>query len=109
MSLPESAVRVAAIDLARPHDLVALVDETAELLEHGTLHATHPRYFGLFVPGVREAGIAGDALAAIYNPQLGAGWHAPAATAITVTAIETSPDSTCRPCVTGRARPAGSE
>jgi glutamate/tyrosine decarboxylase-like PLP-dependent enzyme len=36
----------------------------------------------LFVPGVREAGVAGDTLAALYNPQLGAWWHAPAAAEI---------------------------
>lgn len=56
----------------------ALAD-VSDMLRRWTLHATHPRYFGLFVPGVHEAGIWADALAALYNPQLGAWWHAPAA------------------------------
>ncbi|MDB4891626.1 MAG: Pyridoxal-dependent decarboxylase [Gemmatimonadetes bacterium] len=52
------------------------------MLRRWTLHATHPRYFGLFVPGTHEAGIWADALTALYNPQLGAWWHAPAASEI---------------------------
>jgi aromatic-L-amino-acid/L-tryptophan decarboxylase len=56
--------------------------DVADMLRAWTLHAAHPRYFGLFVPGVHEAGIWSDALAALYNPQLGAWWHAPAASEI---------------------------
>src|SRR5262249_49006000 len=52
------------------------------LLERGNVHTTHPRYFGLFNPTVRRAGVIADALAALYNPQVGAWWHAPAATEI---------------------------
>ena len=74
--------RIAAHDLSQPHDLGTLVAEVVDLLEQGGLHATHPRYFGLFVPGVRRAGVIADALAALYNPQLGAWWHAPAASEI---------------------------
>lgn len=67
-------------DEASPLRTVA--EEVCALLRAGTLHATHPRYFGLFVPGVHESGVLADALVAIFNPQLGAAWHAPAATAI---------------------------
>ncbi len=49
------------------------------LLREATLHCTSPRYFGLFNPGVHEAGVWADALAALYNPQLAAWSHAPAA------------------------------
>jgi glutamate/tyrosine decarboxylase-like PLP-dependent enzyme len=73
------AARLAAHDFERPRELQALTDEVADLLEQGSLHPTHPRYFGLFVPGVRPAGIVADALAAAYNPQLGSWWHGPAA------------------------------
>lgn len=76
------AARVAAHDLAQPHDLASLVGDVADLLERGNVHTTHPRYFGLFNPTVRRAGIVADALAALYNPQLGAWWHAPAASEI---------------------------
>ena len=71
--------RVAVYDFASAHDLQDLVADVADLLEAGTLHSTHPRYFGLFNPGVRSAGVIADALAALYNPQLAAHWHAPAA------------------------------
>jgi glutamate/tyrosine decarboxylase-like PLP-dependent enzyme len=49
------------------------------LLREGLIHITHPRYFGLFNPSVREAAVAADALVALYNPQLAAWSHAPAA------------------------------
>ena len=52
------------------------------MMRRWTLHSTHPRYFGLFNPDVHEAGVWGDALAALYNPQVGAWWHAPAASEI---------------------------
>ncbi len=74
--------RVAAHDLSQPHDLGTLVAEVVDLLERGGLHSAHPRYFGLFVPGVRRAGVIADALAALYNPQIAAWWHAPAANEI---------------------------
>jgi aromatic-L-amino-acid decarboxylase len=56
--------------------------DVAGMLRQWTLHSQHPRYFGLFVPGVHEAGIWADALAALYNPQVGAWWHSPAANEI---------------------------
>ena len=82
--LPRAALldRLRGYDFARPRRLAALVDEVADLLEEGSLHPTHPRYFGLFVPGSHPAGMMADALAALYNPQLGAWWHGPAAVEI---------------------------
>jgi glutamate/tyrosine decarboxylase-like PLP-dependent enzyme len=88
LAAPELARRVAALDPARPHDLAALVEEVADLLEGGTLHNTHPRFFGLFVTSVRPAGIVGGTLAALYNPQVAAAWHAPAASAIEEAALD---------------------
>jgi glutamate/tyrosine decarboxylase-like PLP-dependent enzyme len=79
LSEQELAARLEAYDFERPRTLEEMVEEMADLLERGSLHATHPRYFGLFVPGVREAGVVGDALAAVYNSQLGSWWHGPAA------------------------------
>lgn len=79
--LSRSAIlrRLARYDFTHPCTLQNVVSDMADLLEQGTLHSTHPRYFGLFNPGVRAAGVAADALAALYNPQVGAWWHAPAA------------------------------
>ena len=52
-------------------------------LIHEYLHkVTHPRYFGYFNPSVRPAAIAGDILAAAFNPNLAVWSHAPAAVEI---------------------------
>jgi aromatic-L-amino-acid/L-tryptophan decarboxylase len=88
LSEAELAARVTSYDFERPRELSELVEEAADLLEQGSLHATHPRYFGLFVPGVTGAGVAADALAAVYNPQLGSWWHGPAAAHIERRALE---------------------
>lgn len=69
-----------AFDLFRGIGLPKAVEHTVRLLREGTLHVTSPRYFGLYNPTVLEAGLVGDALAALYNPQLAAWSHAPAAT-----------------------------
>jgi aromatic-L-amino-acid/L-tryptophan decarboxylase len=74
--------RLHGYDFETPRSLEHAIRDVASMLRDWTLHNTHPRYFGLFNPGVHEAGIWADALAALYNPQLGAWWHAPAATAI---------------------------
>lgn len=65
-----------------PREAAALVAEVGELLREGTVHVTHPRYFGLFNPSVRPVSVIADALAALYNPQLAAWSHAPAANEI---------------------------
>lgn len=81
---PEPIRRALAerFDFADPMPLPGLTAEVAALLRDGTLHVTHPAYFGLFNPSVDAAGIVGDALAALYNPQLAAWSHAPAANEI---------------------------
>ena len=58
------------------------IGEVADLLRQWSLHVNHPRYFGLFNPTVRRAGVMADALAALYNPQLAAWPHAPIANEI---------------------------
>jgi glutamate/tyrosine decarboxylase-like PLP-dependent enzyme len=66
-------------DFAAPVPLAAVAADVSRLLRAWTVHVTHPRYFGLFNPSVRQAGIVADALAALYNPQLATWSHAPAA------------------------------
>lgn len=80
-STPDSMQRAVRerFDLARPTPLASLIPAVAEFLRGGITHVTHPRYFGLFNPSVRAAGIAGDALAAGFNLQLAVWSHAPAA------------------------------
>jgi aromatic-L-amino-acid decarboxylase len=69
-------------DFADPVPLDQLTGDVAELLLRWSLHVNHPRYFGLFNPTVRRAGVVADALVALYNPQLAAWPHAPIANEI---------------------------
>ena len=55
------------------------VDDLASMMRRWLTHVTHPRYFGNFNPSVTAAGVVGEALAALYNPQLAVWSHAPAA------------------------------
>jgi len=71
--------RLARYDFAAPVALDAIARDVEDLLAHGAVQSSHPRYFGLFNPTVRAAGVVADAIAALYNPQLGGWWHAPAA------------------------------
>ena len=59
-----------------------LVVEVAAMLKQATVHVTHPRYFGLYIPSVRPVSVLAEALAAQFNPQLAAWSHAPAANEI---------------------------
>jgi aromatic-L-amino-acid/L-tryptophan decarboxylase len=62
-----------------PIPLDRLVSDVARRLRTGSVHVTHPRYFGLFNPSVRTAGMVGDLIAASFNPQLVVWSHAPVA------------------------------
>jgi glutamate/tyrosine decarboxylase-like PLP-dependent enzyme len=69
-------------DFAAPIAPADALNQAAELLAKWTVHTTNPAYFGLFNPTPAFMGIAGDALAAAYNPQMAAWSHAPAAVEI---------------------------
>lgn len=66
----------------KPVPLEIVTADVMRLLRTWTVHVTHPRYFGLFNPSVRQASIVADALVALYNPQLATWSHAPAANEI---------------------------
>src|SRR5215510_13521851 len=65
---------------SRPLDDV--VTDVEQMLRTWQVHVTHPRYFGLFNPSVTLASVVGDALAAMYNPQLATWRTSPAANEI---------------------------
>src|SRR6516225_3624621 len=88
-------------DFAQPVPLSALTEQVIALLRDYSVHVTHPRYFGLFNPTVPEAAVIADALVALYNPQLAAWSHAPAASELEritlrylATALGHDPDTT---------------
>ena len=83
-SAAEIKQRLEPYTFAQRMPLSDALRDVADMLRDWTLHAAHPRYFGLFVPGAHEAGIWADALAALYNPQVGSWWHAPAANEIEI-------------------------
>jgi aromatic-L-amino-acid decarboxylase len=82
VSPTEIRERLSTYDFADPIPLDQLLGEVAGLLRQWSLHVNHPRYFGLFNPTVRRAGVVADAIAALYNPQLAAWPHAPIANEI---------------------------
>jgi aromatic-L-amino-acid/L-tryptophan decarboxylase len=68
-----------AFDLEGPLPAEEALRRAARLLAAHGVQVTHPRYFGLYNPSVRDVAVAADALVAAYNPQLAAWTHAPAA------------------------------
>jgi aromatic-L-amino-acid/L-tryptophan decarboxylase len=74
--------RLSEYEFVNPIPLDDLTADVAALLRQWSLHVNHPRYFGLFNPTVRRAGVVADSLAALYNPQLAAWPHAPIANEI---------------------------
>ncbi len=76
------ALLAAQWDFQQPQDATQVVRRIAAFLEHWSTHVVHPRYYGFFNPSVLPAAVAGDLLAAAYNPQLAAWTHAPAANEI---------------------------
>ncbi|WP_407562226.1 pyridoxal phosphate-dependent decarboxylase family protein [Streptomyces sp. 184] len=73
---------LAGHDFAGPRPAGELLTEVTEALRRWGVHATHPRYLGLFVPTPTWWGVAGELVAAGVNPQLAAYGHAPAAVEI---------------------------
>jgi glutamate/tyrosine decarboxylase-like PLP-dependent enzyme len=79
-------------DFARPRPLHDALSWTIDQLEHGIVHITHPRYFGLFNPTPTFPAQCADRIAAVFNPQLATATTSPAAVEIeahTVNAVAT--------------------
>src|SRR2546426_5959300 len=72
----------ARYDFSKPLDLDEVGADVEAMLHTWQVHVTHPRYFGLFNPGVTVASITADALVAMYNPQLATWRTSPAANEI---------------------------
>ena len=84
VSEPQTVAEVRArisglFDLSRPSSPDELVERIVERLAADTVQVTHPRYFGLFNPAVPPITVVADALVAMFNPQLAAWEHSPAA------------------------------
>ncbi len=73
---------LAAFDFSAPRPLQELIDWAIGSLEHGTVHMTHPRYFGLFNPPANFPSQCADRISGAFNPQLASSGSSPAPVAI---------------------------
>jgi glutamate/tyrosine decarboxylase-like PLP-dependent enzyme len=62
-----------------PLPLDEVIADVEQMLRTWQVQVTHPRYFGLFNPSVTPASVVGDAIVALYNPQLATWRTSPAA------------------------------
>ena len=73
---------LAGFDFAVPRPLPALLDWSVGMLEHGVVHLTHPRYFGLFNPAPSFPAQCADRIVGSFNPQVASSATSPAAVAL---------------------------
>jgi glutamate/tyrosine decarboxylase-like PLP-dependent enzyme len=73
---------LADFDFAAPRPLSALLDWSVAALEHGVVHLTHPRYFGLFNPAPSFPAQCADRIVGSFNPQVASSSTSPAAVAL---------------------------
>ena len=69
-------------DFRQPVSLDQVFHDVVFMLRTWNAHSTNPRHLGLFRPGTDLSSVIGDALAALYNPQLATWDLAPAANEI---------------------------
>ncbi len=73
---------LAGFDFRTPRPLEELLSWSIARLEHGIVHMTHPRYFGLFNPAPTFPAECADRVVGAFNPQLATWTTAPAAVEI---------------------------
>jgi glutamate/tyrosine decarboxylase-like PLP-dependent enzyme len=61
---------LAAFDFKEPIGLQEVMDWINARMEHGIVHLTHPRYFGLFNPSPTFPAQCADRIVGAFNPQL---------------------------------------
>ncbi len=69
---------LAAFDFTTPLPLAPLIERAIGWLEHGAVHMTHPRYFGLFNPAPSFPAQCADRISGAFNPQLASSGSSPA-------------------------------
>ena len=82
IDMGELRAQLAAFDFQSPVALDELLPWTMAQLEHGVVHMTNPRYFGLFNPAPSFPALCGDRLTGAFNPQLATATTSPAAVEI---------------------------
>jgi glutamate/tyrosine decarboxylase-like PLP-dependent enzyme len=69
---------LAGFDFETPQPIDPLLEWSVAQLEHGAVHMTHPRYFGLFNPAPVAPSQWADRIAGAFNPQLASSGSSPA-------------------------------
>ena len=69
-------------DFAAPRPLAEILPWVIEQIEHGVVHQTHPRYFGLFNPSPAFPAECAERIVAAFNPQLASSTTSPVAVEI---------------------------
>jgi glutamate/tyrosine decarboxylase-like PLP-dependent enzyme len=69
---------LAGFDFQTPQPVEQVLTWSMHQLEHGTVHMTHPRYFGLFNPAPVTPAQWADRIAGAFNPQLASSGSSPA-------------------------------
>ncbi|HEY2379374.1 MAG TPA: pyridoxal-dependent decarboxylase [Gemmatimonadaceae bacterium] len=73
---------LADFDFSAPRTLDTVLAWTIDQIEHGVVHMTNPRYFGLFNPAPTFPALCGDRITGALNPQLATATTSPAAVEI---------------------------
>jgi glutamate/tyrosine decarboxylase-like PLP-dependent enzyme len=73
---------LAGFDFRTPRPVDELLSWSIAQMEHGVVHVTHPRYFGLFNPNPTFPAQCADRIAGAFNPQLATLVTSPAAVEI---------------------------
>ena len=73
---------LSGFDFLAPRPLGELLSWAVAKMEHGVVHMTHPRYFGLFNPAPAFPALCADRIVAAFNPQLASSKTSPAAVEI---------------------------
>src|SRR5215469_15703392 len=73
---------LADFDFGTPYPMDRLLTWTITQMEHGVVHLTHPRYFGLFNPAPTFPAQCADRITSVFNPQLATSTTSPAAVEI---------------------------
>ncbi len=82
LDIPAFRRELAGFDFQAPRSLDEVLTWTIAAMEHGLVHVTHPRYFGLFNPAPTFPALCADRVAGAFNPQLATATTSPAAVEI---------------------------
>src|SRR5581483_4391923 len=78
MDMEQFRQELAQFDFDVPRPVESVLAWSIRQLEHGAVHMTHPRYFGLFNPAPVAPAQWADRIAGTFNPQLASSGSSPA-------------------------------